>query len=56
MVKKVKKYPHAFFERNTWNHRTKKLLPDYTIKYGKKGGFETAEEAEKAYQEHIKEF
>lgn len=36
MVKKVKKYPHAFFERNTWNHRTKKLLPDYTIKYGKR--------------------
>ena len=36
MLKKIKKYPHAFFERNTWNHRTKKLLPDYTIKYGKK--------------------
>ena len=45
-----------FFERNTWNHRTKKLLRIITIKYGKKGGFETAEEAEKAYQEHIKEF
>ena len=26
MVKKVKKYPHAFFERNTWNHRTKKII------------------------------
>lgn len=56
MIKRLKKYPHAFFERNTWNHRTKKLLPDYTVKYGKKGGFATAEEAEKAYQEHMKEF
>jgi len=27
----------AFFERNSWYHRTKTLMPDHTIKYGKKG-------------------
>ena len=36
---KYKKCPHAFWERNSWYHRTKTLQPDYTVKYGKIGGF-----------------
>ena len=39
----------AFFERNSWYHRTKTLLPDHTVKYGKKGGFKTEQEAEESY-------
>jgi len=56
MAEKSKKYPHAFFERNSWYHRTKVLQEDYSVKYGKIGGFKTAEEAELAYQVHINEF
>lgn len=52
----MKKQSHVFFERNSWYHRTKTLNPDHTVKYGKKGGFESEEEAEKAYQKHIKEY
>lgn len=52
----VKKYPHAFFERGSWYHRTKDLKEDYTIKYGKKGGFKTAEEAEQSYRTYINQF
>ena len=39
MVKRTKKYEHAFWERNMWNHRIKILQEDYTVKYGKIGGF-----------------
>lgn len=56
MAEKSKKYPHAFFERNSWYHRTKVLQEDYSVKYGKTGGFKTAEEAELAYQAHIAEY
>ena len=37
MVKRTKKYEHAFWERNMWNHRIKILQEDYTVKYGKIG-------------------
>ena len=37
----MKKKKVAFFERNSWYHRTKTLLPDHSIKYGKKGGFKS---------------
>lgn len=37
----------VFFEGKSWYHRTKELQDDLTTKYGKKGGFETPEEAEK---------
>ena len=37
-------------------HRTKELLPDNTVKYGKKGGFKTEKEAEESYIKHIEEF
>lgn len=56
MAEKSSKYPHAFFERNSWHYRTKILQDDYSVKYGKVGGFETAEKAEIAYQNHISEF
>ena len=38
----------VFFEGKSWYHRTKELQDDLMTKYGKKGGFETPEEAEKA--------
>ena len=50
----VSKKNHAFFERNSWYHRTKVLQPDGTTKYGKKGGFTTPEEAEKSYKHYEK--
>ena len=37
----------VFFEGKSWYHRTKELQDDLTTKYGKKGGFETPEEAER---------
>ena len=52
MVKRTKKYEHAFWERNMWNHRIKILQEDYTVKYGKIGGFKTAEEAEESYEKY----
>ncbi len=42
----------VFFEGKSWYHRTKELQDDLTTKYGKKGGFETPEEAEKSYWEY----
>ena len=40
----------AFFENGSWYHRTKILNNDYTVKYGKKGGFKTKEEAEASFE------
>ena len=49
----------AFYERGSWYHRIKILQEDYTVKYGKKGGFRTREEAEESYkicnQEYVKQ-
>ena len=42
----------AFFENNGWYHRTKMLQADGTVKYGKKGGFADAKEAERSYRQH----
>ena len=56
IANKTKKNSHAFFERGSWYHRTKTLQEDYSIKYGKVGGFKTASEAEAAYEKHIDEF
>lgn len=56
MDKKSKKCPHAFYERGSWYHRTKILQEDYSVKYGKTGGFSSDVEAEKDYEKHIKEF
>lgn len=46
----------AFFERGSWYHRTKELLEDNSIKYGKVGGFKTKEEAEESYYKYREEF
>lgn len=46
----------AFFERGSWYHRTKTLKEDGTVKYGKKGGFESEQDAVNAYKLAEKEF
>lgn len=46
----------VFFENNSWYHRTKELLDDMTVKYSKKGGFQTPEEAEESYWEYENRF
>lgn len=46
----------VFFEGKSWYHRIKELQDDLTTKYGKKGGFETPEEAEKSYWEYEKRY
>jgi len=46
----------SFYEKSSWYHRTKTLQENGTIKYGKKGGFKTREEADKSYERCEKEF
>lgn len=46
----------AFFERGSWYHRTKELQENYQVKYGKKGGFKTQEEAEESYKKYNEQF
>lgn len=46
----------AIFENGSWYHRTKILNNDYTVKYGKKGGFKTKEEAEASFEDCENEF
>lgn len=46
----------AFFERGSWYHRTKTLMENGSVKYGKLGGFKTEEEAEKSYYKLLDEF
>ena len=42
----------AFFERGSWYDRTKSYDENFMVKYGKKGGFKTAEEAEASYYKY----
>lgn len=46
----------AFFENGSWYHRTKVLQEDYSVIYGKKGGFATKEEAEESYKQYEERF
>ena len=46
----------SFFENNSWYHRTKILQEDGTVKYSKKGGFATSNEADKSYDQCEAEF
>ena len=46
----------AFFYRNSWYHRKKEMLESRKIKYGKLGGFKTAEEAEESYYKCLEKF
>ena len=43
---KENKMGNAFYEGNSWFHRVKLLQTDGTVKYSKKGGFQTEAEAE----------
>lgn len=46
----------AFFERGSWYDRTKSYDENFMVKYGKKGGFKTAEEAEASYYKYLSAF
>lgn len=46
----------AFFEAGSWYHRVKLLQEDGTTKYSKKGGFQTAKEAEISYHKSEEEY
>ncbi len=45
----------SFLKENHGITEPKELQDDLTTKYGKKGGFETPEEAEKSYWEYEKD-
>ena len=55
-IGQIKEKRVAFFENNSWYHRYKELQDDMTIKYSKKGGFETPEEAEESYWKYENRF
>lgn len=46
----------AFFEGSSWHHRVKLLQEDGTVKYSKRGGFQSEKEAEKSYYKYEEEF
>jgi integrase len=46
----------AFYKGSSWYHRMKVLQEDGTVKYGKRGGFQSQAEAEKSYYEHERQF
>lgn len=46
----------AFFERGSWYHRIRWYDEDYLVRYGKKGGFKTEEEAEESYTKYLELF
>lgn len=46
----------AFYHGSSWFHRTKVLLENGEIKYGRRGGFATASEAEESYRKCEEEF
>lgn len=46
----------AFFERGSWYHRIRWYDEDYLVRYGKKGGFKTEEEAEESYTKYMELF
>lgn len=52
----LKKKSIAFYEAGSWYHRVKTLDEDGTTRYSKKGGFATAKEAERSYQQCKEEF
>ena len=46
----------AFYQGSSWFHRTKVLQENGEIKYGRRGGFATASEAEESYRKCEEEF
>ena len=56
MKSKENKTGLAFYEVSSWFHRVKILQPDGTVKYSKRGGFQTEQEALESYYKHEDEF
>ena len=56
MKQSAKKKVVAFYEGNAWVHRVKLLQPDGSVKYSKRGGFQSEAEAEASYYKYEKEF
>ncbi len=56
MKPSAKKKGVAFYEGNAWVHRTKLLQPDGSVKYSKRGGFQSEAEAEESYYKYEEEF
>lgn len=46
----------AFFEGSSWFHRVKLLQSDGSVKYSKRGGFQSEDEAEASYYKYEEEF
>lgn len=46
----------AFYEGGSWYHRVKIFQPDGTVKYGRRGGYQSEAEAEDGYLKFEKEF
>ena len=56
MKQSAKKKVVAFYEGNAWVHRVKLLQPDGSVKYSKRGGFQSEAEAEASYYKYEEEF
>ena len=56
MKPSTKKKGVAFYEETSWFHRTKLLQPDGSVKYSKRGGFQSEAEAEESYYKYEEEF
>ena len=56
MKPSAKKKGVAFYEETSWFHRTKLLQPDGSVKYSKRGGFQSEAEAEESYYKYEEEF
>lgn len=56
MKQQAKKNGVAFYEGTSWFHRVKLLQPDGSVKYSKRGGFQSEAEAEASYYQYEKEF
>ena len=56
MKQPAKKNGVVFYEETSWFHRVKLLQPDGSVKYSKRGGFQSEEEAEASYYQYEKEF
>lgn len=49
MKQPAKKKGVVFYEETSWFHRVKLLQPDGSVKYSKRGGFQSETEAEASY-------
>lgn len=55
MKQPTKKKGAVFYEETSWFHRVKLLQPDGSVKYSKRGGFQSAVEAEASYYKYEEE-